>query len=170
MRSCEPSRFRFVLLRGPADFNPQAPVGLVYRPRAHREHVWVMCMNPGAATHHLAALLLALLTVDQALQVLPPQPDPPAPGIGLLLADGSLRDGRGRPLPKEVLAEVRRIADELEGTERYYLEKLRRYFNDEGLPGWFEPVPESYPGFDAALEQAFAPEPPILPVRIRAAG
>jgi hypothetical protein len=90
--------------------------------------------------------------------------------IGLHLADGSLRDSRGKPLCGDALVEVRRLADELEGTERYYLEKLRRYFNDEGLPGWFKPVPESHLGFDAALEQAFAPEPPLLPVRISTAG
>jgi hypothetical protein len=92
--------------------------------------------------------------------------DSPAPGLGLLLPNGSLRDGRGRPLPAEIAAEVRRIADELESTELYYLDKLRRYFNEEGLPGWFEPVPESHPSFDPALEQAFAPDPLTLAVKV----
>ena len=164
-------RFRFVLLRGPSDALPGAPIGVVYRARAHGEQMWLMSMHPGAANHHRVALLLALLTVDQALQVLPPnQVDPPAPGIGLLVPDGSLRDGRGRALSGEIVDEVRRIANELESTELYYLEKLRRYFNEDGLPGWFEAVPESHPSFDPALEQVFAPDPPTLPVRLTTPG
>jgi hypothetical protein len=160
------TRFRFVLLRGPTDADPRAPVGVVYRAQFHGEQVWLMSMHSRAATRQRLAMLLALLTVDQALQVLPAQVDPPGPGIGLLLPSGAMRDWRNQSLAQEVLAEVWRIADELEATEVYYLEKLRRYFNEEGLPSWFEPVPESHPSFDPALEQAFAPAPPIRPVRI----
>jgi hypothetical protein len=81
----------FVLLRGPTDAHPRAPIGLVYRARAHGEHMWVMSMHPGAANHQRLTMLLALLTVDQALQILPPQVDSPGPGIGLLLPSGAVR-------------------------------------------------------------------------------
>jgi hypothetical protein len=65
--------FRFVLLRAPDDTDPRAAAGVVYRARAHGEHVWVMSLTPRVATHRSVALLLALLGVDQALLILPSQ-------------------------------------------------------------------------------------------------
>ncbi len=73
----DPLALRFVLIRGPTDAHPQAPLGLVYRARAHDEHVWVMSLAPEAATHQRVGRLLALLMVDQMHQVLPPTRSPP---------------------------------------------------------------------------------------------
>lgn len=55
------SPFRFVLVRGPVDTHAQAPLGLVYRARAHGELVWVLSLSPPAegqgepVPHHSAA-------------------------------------------------------------------------------------------------------------------
>ncbi len=46
-----------------------------------------------------------------------------------------------------------------------YPERVRRYFRQEGLLPGFELVPESHPSYDPALEQAFAPHPPLLLAR-----
>jgi hypothetical protein len=75
--ACVP--FRFVLLRAPDDTDPRAAVGVVCRARAHGEHVWVMSLTPKAASHRSVAMLLALLTVDQALLILPSQDHPRTP-------------------------------------------------------------------------------------------
>jgi hypothetical protein len=60
---------------------------------------------------------------------------------------------------------VHRIVARLELTQLYYLERLRRFFLLDELPAGFEPLRESHPSYDPALEQASAPAPPLLPVR-----
>jgi hypothetical protein len=72
-RSAPSAPFRFVLLRAPDDTHPRAAAGVVYRARAHGEHMWVMSLTPKVATHRSVALLLALLGIDQALLILPSQ-------------------------------------------------------------------------------------------------
>jgi hypothetical protein len=93
------------------------------------------------------------------------QRDPQLRGTAVFLEDGSLRTSQRRQLSPEVQEEVDRIAAVLWQRELYFLEQARRYVHEEELPPGVEPVPESHPSYDPALEQVFAPHPPLLLAR-----
>jgi hypothetical protein len=154
--------FRFVLIRGAAEVHPQAAQGLVYRAQGQDEAIWTMSLAAEAASRETCARLLALLVVDQVRQVLPPARKRSKRVMGLLADSGSLMDAQGRPLAVGIQAEVGRLGADLLDCETYFVERLRRFFREDGLPAGFEPVPESHPIYDPAVEQVLAPLPPLL--------
>ncbi|HEX7238655.1 MAG TPA: hypothetical protein VF263_00200, partial [Longimicrobiaceae bacterium] len=83
-----------VLVRGPSGAPAGTPCGFVYRVRVGGMRVWVLGVRSDVATLPAVATCLGLLAIDQSLGVIPSQ-HPSAPGLGLLLPDGSVRGELG---------------------------------------------------------------------------
>jgi hypothetical protein len=125
----------------------------------------VLSLRSDAVTYERIARGLALLTVNQALGVLPPQRERPGPSVGLLMDDSSVRTRAGTSLDVPVQLEIRRHTSELLAKELYYLRKAAVVLHEGRALNGFEPVPPSHPSYDPALEQVFAPLPPLQQTR-----
>lgn len=166
-------RFSFIVSRGSGGTGNAA--GLVFRARSTApdgevERHWFMYLTPHAVSPSNVASLLALLMVDEAVEVLRPIVFPPSPGAGILTDDGELVERTG-PLPDATHKEVQRIAGQLTRDHSAYVDALVQWMTGQGVEG-FSPVPKDHPLFRGPTGKppqphSFAPHPPDIPVHGR---
>lgn len=156
--------FSFVVIRNSKPRKTGSPAGVVFRAQSDVGIHWMMSLHETRATSSNVARLMALLVVDEAVQVLEGRLFPPEPGTGFLLDNGALWDKNGHPLPPATNKEIARIAAVLEEKHPSYLETIQRFLRGESEAG-FGPVPEGLPlTLSQGREGATAPAPPSVVV------
>ena len=114
----------------------------------------------------LVGQALALLIVDQAVQLLPMTLLPAHPGMGIFQQGGRVTNQLQQELSTRALREIERIGGELNVSHRPYLLALAGLFEKGTLTRGFAGVPKDHPLWKEEWEGLafFAPDPPSVAV------
>ncbi len=158
-------RFRLVLIRAPLRADPQKPLGLACRVQTDEDWLWCIALAPDVVTPERTARMLALLTIDEAQNVIPPLLYPPAIRAGVMMPDGSFVNQNNEPLAARIEAEISTLTNELLTQHSSYLGLLCAVLTGEDTVPGFESVSPEHQVHYPDCVQFFAPDPPPLVVR-----